>query len=594
MHRRWLLGLAPLTLGAALFAACDTDAARVGLVMKAPAGLLDEATGVDLAVFPADQAQCLGNGQVTQIPSGESTQTFSLDRGCAGAAWCKEIELDLDDSDKMFAVTVKGPLGPAAYGCAVATIDQDPLEVDIRVFKYNPPRCCNDGVVQSGEQCDSGTVAATDCSGVPDTGGVCLGIPSDPVCECDCLAKEIPLERKASDGFTTAGTRSQLALAFAGGVGELTNGLRAAFTNVETSLGKNVQIRDLRADFFPVEDPAPLAGPLNLPLRCSDTDTAGTNRDQQGPSIAAITNERTAVAYLSDQDLGGFFDVYLSSQNASGCSDVTSPAKVNLTNKRCSGVDVARGAGGQALIVWTTVDGAVLGRIWKPAAVPPLPETITLFPAAADLVLAQNATLARVAGSDDGWLVVYSGGGPDDGDGVFSVRVDEEGQAAQPLRVNAVTTGVQGLPDVAMFADGRALVTWHSGGDVYFQRFAADDSTNPEDQASPIHLLADGEQSAPAAAASEGFGEFFAVAWENQVDGSVWARFLGIESGFLFNSVTGQNDDFLASHPLPGVATVRRAPAVAIGGGGFVAFGWQDDSAVRPGLYVRRFPLPTQ
>jgi hypothetical protein len=42
------------------------------------------------------------------------------------------------------------------------------------------------------------------------------------------------------------------------------------------------------------------------------------------------------------------------------------------------------------------------------------------------------------------------------------------------------------------------------------------------------------------------------------------------------------------------VATVRRAPAVAIGGGGFVAFGWQDDSAVRPGLYVRRFPLPTQ
>ena len=598
MHRRWWLGLAPLSLGAVLFGACDTDssggAARIGLVMKAPAGLLDEAIGVDLAVFPADQAQCLADGQVTQIPTGESTQTFSLEEGCSGAAWCKEIELDLDDSEKMFAITVNGPLGPTAFGCAVATIDQDPLEVDIRVFKFNPPRCCNDGVVQTGEQCDSGAVAATDCSGAPNTGGACLGIPSDPVCECDCLAKEIPVERKAADGPTAAGTRSQLALAFAGGVGELTDGLRAAFTNVQTSVGKNVQIRAFRGDLFAVENPPPLVDPLNIPLRCSDTDTPGTNRDQQSPSIASITADRTAVAYLSDEDLGGFFDVYLSSQNASGCSDVTGTTKVNVTNKRCTGVDVARGPGGQALIVWTNVDGAVLGRIWKPDAVPPLPETITLLPEAEDLVLAENATLARVAGSDDGWLVVFSGGGPGDGDGVFTVRVDEEGTADAPKPVNATTTGVQDLPDVAMFPNGRALVSWHSGGDVYFQRIAADGATNPEDQATPIHAITDLEQSAPAVAASVGFGEFFVVAWENQGDGSVRARFVGMETGFLFNSVTGQNDDFLASHPLPGLTTGRRAPAVAIGGGGFVAFGWQDDSPTRPGLFVRRFPLPTQ
>jgi hypothetical protein len=188
--------------------------------------------------------------------------------------------------------------------------------------------------------------------------------------------------------------------------------------------------------------------------------------------------------------------------------------------------------------------------------------------------------------------VVFSGGGPGDVDGVFSVRVDEEGNADAPVPVNATTAGVQDLPDVAMFPNGRALVSWHSAGDVYFQRIAADGATNPEDQATPIHAITDGEQSAPAVAASVGFGEFFAVAWENQGDGSVWARFVGMETGFLFNSVTGQNDDFLASHPLPGVATTRRAPAAAVGG--FVALGWQDDSPMRPGLYVRRFPLPTQ
>lgn len=594
MHRRWLLGLAPLSLGGLLFAACDTDAARIGLVMKAPAGLLDTAVAVDLAVFPAEQGVCPADGRVPQIPTGSGTQTYSLDKDCAGAAWCKEIELDLDDSEKMFAITVQGALGPVAYGCTTATIDQDPLDVDIRIFKYNPPACCNDGVLQTGEQCDTGQIAATDCSGQPNTGGVCKGVPSDPVCECDCLGKEIPVERRATDPATTPGTRNQLSIAFVGGNGPLAKGLRAAYTNSESELGKNVQIRALRNDLYPIDEPLPLQGPLNLPLRCSDTDTPGTNRDQQAPSIAGITEDRTAVVYLSDEDLGGFFDVYLSSQNASGCSDVVGSTKVNATNKRSTGVDVAKGPEGQALIVWTTVEGAVLGRIWKPGVVSQLPETITFQPADADLNLATNATLARVAGSDDGWLVVYSGGGADDGDGIFSVRVDEEGAAAAPLRVNAVTAGPQDLPDVAMLTTGHALVTWRSGGDVFFQRIGPDGATNPEDQAAAIHAVLDGEQSAPAVAASVDFGEFFAVAWENQVDGSVWARFVARDEGFLFNSVTGQNDDFLASHPLPTQTTYRRAPAVAIGGGGFVAFGWQDDSPTRPGVYVRRFPLPTQ
>lgn len=135
-------------------------------------------------------------------------------------------------------------------------------------------------------------------------------------------------------------------------------------------------------------------------------------------------------------------------------------------------------------------------------------------------------------------------------------------------------------------------MTWRSAGDIYFQRFAADGTPNAEDQAAPIHAVMDGEQSSPAAAAGGDFGDFFVVAWENRADGTVWARNVGGSTGFVYNSVTGQNDAYDAAHPghLQGV---RRSPMVAIGGGGAVAIGWQDDNPAYPGIYVRRFPLPT-
>ena len=87
-------------------------------------------------------------------------------------------------------------------------------------------------------------------------------------------------------------------------------------------------------------------------------------------------------------------------------------------------------------------------------------------------------------------------------------------------------------------------------------------------------------------------GDFYAIAWEADRggNGAIGARFAGGDSGFGYNSVTGQNDEFEASPA--GVNGARRRPAVAVGGGGFVAIGWQDESASQPGLVVRRFPLP--
>ena len=70
------------------------------------------------------------------------------------------------------------------------------------------------------------------------------------------------------------------------------------------------------------------------------------------------------------------------------------------------------------------------------------------------------------------------------------------------------------------------------------------------------------------------------------------ARYLGADGGFLYNTVNGQNEEFAAT--LPGVSGARTLPAVAMGGGGWVAIGWQDPSPEHAGIFVRRFPLPTE
>ena len=178
---------------------------------------------------------------------------------------------------------------------------------------------------------------------------------------------------------------------------------------------------------------------------------------------------------------------------------------------------------------------------------------------------------------------------------MFLRSVDFSGNVGQEVPVNLVTTGLQDQPDLAMLDDGSTIVVWHSGGDVYFQRFtAAGKPTSHADQATPLNTVGANdatEQQHPAVAGANGF---FTVAWETpgktagQTD--IAARFVGAATGFGYNSVSGQNDQFAATDPL--TSGDRHRPAVAMSA--FVAIGWEDHSASHSGVYVRRFPPPTQ
>lgn len=596
--RRLVLGLLPLVplLSVLPLACAAAPVSRIGLVMRAPQGLLDEATSVTLSVFPADQASCdAGSGHVSRIPEGDDTQQFSLDRaGCpAGVAWCKDIELEQGDDPQMFAVVAQGAGRILAEGCVAAAVDQDPLEVTIKVQRYNPPPCCGDGALQSGEQCDSGPA--------PMASAECPGTTADEVCAADCLANEILLSinNTAPPEITAGppGSKAQLSMGFLPGVDKTANTLRAVFQNSDPATSKttDINIRFLSEDLTTIASSVPLSQQLRLPLDCGDLDGDGDTGVQRTPSIAQIGADLTGVVYASDQEMGGTFETWLVVHTLDGCRQscdpadtaclaLYSPIQVSLpgVTPGVEDPDLAGGPSDAALAVWSR-NGRVFGRIWRTSG--------DLVPAAAEIEIAPAGSRPRVAGTASGWTVVYQGSGNGDGDGVFLRTIDLDGAVGGELRVNARPEGLQDQPDLAQLPDGRSIVVWRSAGDIFFQRYDAAGAPLPGDQDAPLNTTTAGEQLTPAVTAAGALGDFYAVAWEHQDGGKVYARFPGADGGFRFNSVTGQNDDFEASHPR--VAGLRHLPAVAIGGRGYVAVGWQDERQDAPGVYVRRFPLPS-
>ena len=604
---RLLVALTPVVALITNGACGGREAAHLGLVMEAPEGLLDQANTVTLSVFDVGSSKCEADGAVSNAPA-TGARTFSLSqKGLSqGTTWCTTIDLDRDGSNKMFSVVAQNASGKLAQGCTTATIDQDPLSVTITVERFVEPGCCNDGTVQVGEQCDTGMPMG--CDGSP--AGKCDGITADAVCDCNCQAQEILLSGNDSDqpfiANGVAGSKTNLALAFTAGNLGLDRALRAVYVNtgVDAKGGADILERFLEPDLNPFTDPYPLKFQLVMPVVCDhvqDTMYNGPANHQDSPAVAAVGAFTTTV-YRSDENQGGNYDIFLVAQTGDGCAD--SPActagqlcpagtcsggfcptseqiSVPGTVPGASAPAIAAGTATSALVVWN-VGANVFARIWNTdgSLAPSVP-----------ILIAPTGSAARVAGNANGWQVVYQGSGGGDSDGIFMKTVDTTGTLGTEVKVNAVTAGLQDQPDIAMLDDGRTMVVWHSGGDVFFQRFSATGGMVTDDQNAPLNTVTDGDQQHPRVAASLGVGEFFTVAWETIESANISARFVGGSSGFGYNSVDGQNGEFVATHPafVPPDAQ-RHKPAVAVGGAGYVVIGWRRrrDDAPRD----VRAPLP--
>ncbi|MBM4357570.1 MAG: hypothetical protein FJ096_05605 [Deltaproteobacteria bacterium] len=572
--------MAPLTAWSLtlLIAACAGEPAHVGLQLRATTGLLADATTVELRV--SQGSVC--NPSTGAVEEEVDPETFPLDR-CGDASWCKTVSLDKDDSTRVFHVLAQKGGSPIAEGCTTATLDKDPLDVSIKVQRFVEPGCCNDGKVQSTEQCDTGIAADTDCAGNPGKNGknACIGIVLDEVCECDCLAKEIVLSIPGTTPTTTndTGSKTDLALAFVG-TSQHPGALRAVYTDFAGLGGsKDVNIRTLASNFTAITDPPAFAKQLRLPATCAAVLTSGSARDQRNPSIAALSATSAAVAFVDNKAQPQQFNISLSVLGTDGCAD-GEPVTINAdTSSSCDFPDVAGGSGAAALVVWNQ-GGKLRGRIRSSSG--------QLVPNA-DIAIDSMSSSGkpRVAATTQGWVVAYTASS---GDNVFLAKIDAAGSVVgAPKRVNIAEDGSQDQPDVASLPSGRYVVVWQSGDRVFFQRYDASGKEVSGDQDAPLSAGAPAT-SAAAAPALGGGGAWFVAAWV-AADGSIWSRIVGESSGFGFNNVNGQNDAFLASHP--GIGHTRVGPAVAVGD--FVAVGWQDTSTADPhGMIVRRFPLPAQ
>ncbi len=613
MRRSLILGLVPALPLVLLFGACQARPVSLGLGMVFPQGLLDEATSVTLSVFDASLATCNAQtGYVNAIPA--VAQVFPLQNtGCTGGSlWCTTIELNRDDSTKMFAVVAAEAGVTIAEGCTTAVIDQDPLDVSIQAFRFTPPKCCNDGMLEAGEQCDTG-VRGTCTATTPVA--ACSGIVETPVCYCDCTAKEILLsvDDATAPHLTNAPvlSKSNLALAFSPGGAANPEVLRSVYEDDDPASTSGIELHAsfLADNLYPIQDPLPLSLQLDFPVLCNNVVSAtGTPLDQLSAAIATAADDTVVVVYQSNQDnIGNQWDVFLNPQTPDGCTN-TNPCTADTdcqtscdpTAKTCApaikldamGIGatdphVAAGPSGEVLVTWTRSDG-IYGRIWRTDG--------TLLPSGSEISIAPSGSAARVAGDANGFWVVYQGPGTGDPDGVFMRSVEPSmGMVGPEVAVNTVTAGVQDQPDIAMLADGSTIVVWHSASDIFFQRFdGSGNKASADDQNVPLNTTGANDATDQQHPAVTGANGYFVVAWETPTTtstgtlGNIAARFVGSTTGFGYNSVSGQNDDFIATDL--GTTGNRYLPAVAMST--FVAIGWEDHAAAHAGVWVRRFPAP--
>jgi hypothetical protein len=595
----------PFLIPALVLGACASDSAAVNLQLTVPQGILDGASA-DLRVIPAGNASCNAATGFIDPANPADAQEFPLNENCEPAAdgrtpvLCAEITLEQDGEERVFEVLATRANEIVARGCAVVKVDQDPLDVDITVQANLPPKCCNDGAIQVGEQCDTG-VPAPDFCGTPNaapTTGSCTGVFTDDVCECDCLAREVLLsvvDPDSQPGLTNEpNTKGEIAIAFAGGTStDIPNSLRAVYTDfmmygAAHNSGIDINHRILASDLYPAAN-VQFQQQRRLKATCDGNDLNDLNGKaltQQNPAISRISDTDLAVAFLDDNATGnpaGNFNVRVIQLDKNGCAgDADTLVNANKAQSLATPA-VAGGPNGTALVVWA--DGSGLrGRIWNEGAGN---TCATCIPASADLDMGEltGLTRPRVAGNADGWVVAYTGLGTDQD--VFIRTVDPAGNIGDARIVNLNAPGAQTEPDVAMLDDGRFAVTWTDGGFVLFQRFDAGGDPIDGDQDTPVTVSSAAGLS-PAIAGGSDSGGFFAISWSTPDSGALWARFIGAgEERFLRNSVTGTFDDFMASHPA--IVMPRSAPDIAVGGGGFVAIAFNSPN----GVFVRRFPLPS-
>ena len=260
-----------------------------------------------------------------------------------------------------------------------------------------------------------------------------------------------------------------------------------------------------------------------------NTFTTGT---QSYPAVAVDASGRFVITWRSNGQDGDNYGIFARRFDTAGTPLGVSEFRVNATTTgNQSGPAVAYGPNGDFVVVWESLgqDGSywgLFGRRFDSSG----GAVGTEFPVNTHTTSSQRRPVVAVA-PDGTFVVVWQSFGQDGSSyGVFARRFDTAGSPTGPeFRVNAVTTGYQEDPDVAMDGQGNFVVVWQDwprddgSFSVMGQRFDA--AANPLGGEFLANTFTTGHQLRPTVA-REPSGDFV-VAWASapSQDGSSYGVF---------------------------------------------------------------------
>ena len=548
--------------------------------------MYDVAGGID-----CDDAANGGTGKAsgTTPTTPKVSQTDLKQTGCtAPARFCGDLPISRSPTPRVFAATAYGANGvEAASGCTKIVVDQERLPLTIKMVRSFPPAVCGNGVVEPTEQCDP------------------PGGPSDPVCDASCQTREEWLSHgsggagETSDG--TVGDKIEPSFAWPGQSGAAGRFL-AVFGDKSPKPQTQTTLRVLGDALAPDDSLGPGVSSLSFfaPYAGDSFPPQREGNDQLSPAAAVVGNKYYVVF---QDDSTGTLAIHLRTMDVAnpsvGDQPQNQPLCINGPNPAgCAnepGIQtqpaIAAGPNGLVFIAWqdgaTIGPGAIKGRTFNLAS--------STYGATVELSSGTSNQRVQLAGTPSGWVAVWQSGSDVK---LRALGTDGTPSGSEQTVNDGSHHGVQDHPSVASIDGGRFAVAWADRGapggtDIFVQRFGVDGAPVAGDQSARVNdVIGDGEQTTPAIASSTAAGGMFAVAWLDESTNHVRAHLLGGSGGFLFNNVDGQAHEFQASI-IDGHA--RGNPAVAIGGSGpFIAIGWEDHDASKPGIFARRFPTPSQ
>ena len=202
------------------------------------------------------------------------------------------------------------------------------------------------------------------------------------------------------------------------------------------------------------------AGAVITPTYLVNTYTGG---GQDLPDVGVMSSGESLVAWHGHVGaLGGFDDVYAQRYDASGAPAgpefLVNAATSNNVSLRPS--VIADGAGNWVVAWSATSPNGVFARRYDAAGTPLAPpfqvnSYTTVFAAAPTLV----------PDGTGGFLVLWSGAGTGDTQGVFARRYDATGSAVgSDFQVNTYTTGPQTTPSADFAGGGEFIIVWQYSG----------------------------------------------------------------------------------------------------------------------------------